>query len=53
MGGLRGKILVWIQYYLKDREMRTVIKDITPSWRNVTSTAGVSLSTHNVPDMYK
>ena len=37
IGGLRGKVLEWMQDYLKDREMRTVIREPTSSWRNVTS----------------
>ena len=35
--GLRGKVLEWMQDYLKDREMITVIREATSSWRNVTS----------------
>ena len=27
IGGLRGKILEWMRDYLKDRQMRTVIRD--------------------------
>ena len=34
-GGLRGKVLEWMQDYLKGREMRTIIKEATSSWRNV------------------
>ena len=37
IGGLRGKLLEWMQDYLKDREMRTVIREETSSWTNVTS----------------
>ena len=37
IGGLREKVLEWMQDYLKDREMRTVIREATSSWRNVTS----------------
>ena len=34
---VRGKVLEWMQDYLKDREMRTVIREATSSWRKVTS----------------
>ena len=37
IGGLRGKVLEWMQDYMKDREMRTVIREAASSWRNVTS----------------
>ena len=37
IGGLRGKVLEWMQDHLKNREMRTVIREVTLSWRNVTS----------------
>ena len=37
IGGLRGKLLEWMQDYLKDTEMRTVIREETSRWRNVTS----------------
>ena len=36
-GGLRGKLLEWMQDYLKDREMRTVIREATSSLGKVTS----------------
>ena len=36
IGGLLGKLLEWMQDYLKDREMRTVIREETSRWRNVT-----------------
>ena len=36
-GGLKGKILRWMDDYLQDREMRTIIKDSKSSWREVTS----------------
>ena len=35
--GLRGKVLEWMQSYLKGREMKTVIRDSASSWRSVTS----------------
>ena len=53
IGGLRGKILEWMQDYLKDRELKTVIRDVASNWRNVTSGVRVSLSTHNVPGICK
>ena len=31
LGGLRGKVLEWMQDYFKDREMRTVIRETTSS----------------------
>ena len=34
---LRGKTFEWMQDYLKHGEMRTAIKDIASSWRNVIS----------------
>ena len=37
IGGLRGKVLEWMQDYLKNREMRTVIREATSSWRNLIS----------------
>ena len=37
IGGLQGKLLEWMLDYLKDREMRTVIREATSSWRKVTS----------------
>ena len=50
--GLQGKLLEWMQDYWKDKEMRTVIREATSSWRKVTSgvcIAGVSPpSTHHV-----
>ena len=37
IGGLRGKILEWMQDNFKDKQMRTVIRDTAASWRNVLS----------------
>ena len=39
IGGLGGKILDWMQNYLKDGEMRAVIRDAASSWGNITSGA--------------
>ncbi len=36
-GGLRGALLHWISDFLRGREMRTVVKDRKPSWREVIS----------------
>ena len=36
-GGVDGKLLSWMENYLKGRQMRTVIRDKMSKWRNVTS----------------
>ena len=36
-GGLRGKILEWMEDYLKNREMRTVIRNTVSIQNEVTS----------------
>ena len=36
-GGLKGKMLKWIESYLRGREMRTVIKDVKSDWLAVES----------------
>ena len=36
-GGLKGKVLKWMESYLNGREMRTVIKDVKSEWRAVES----------------
>ena len=51
IGGLRGKILKWMRDYLKDREMRTVIKDNYSSWSKVTS--GVPQGSVLAPIMFQ
>ena len=51
IGGLRGKVLEWMQDYLKDREMRTVIREETSNWRNVTS--GVPQGSVLAPIMFQ
>ena len=51
IGGLRGKPLKWMQDYLKDREMRTVIRKETSIWRNVTS--GVPQGSILAPIMFQ
>ena len=37
IGGLKGKLLKWMGDYLKDREMRTIIRDNYSSWSGVIS----------------
>ena len=49
--GLRGKVLEWMQDYLKDREMKTAIRDAASSWRNVTS--GVPQGSVPAPIMFQ
>ena len=34
-GRLKGTLKNWIEYYLKEREMRTVVKDEKSEWREV------------------
>ena len=41
----------WMQDYLKDREMRTVIREETSRWRNVTS--GVPQGSVLAPIMFQ
>ena len=54
IGGLRGKVLEWMQDYLKDREMRTVIREaIKLDKCNKWSTAGGSPSTHKISNICK
>merc|ERR1711980_83849 len=36
-GGVGGRLLDWMEDYLKDREMRTVIRNESSSWLKVTS----------------
>ena len=51
IGGLRGKVLEWMGDYLKDREMRTVIRDTYSSWKSVTS--GVPQGSVIAPIMFQ
>ena len=37
MGGVTGKLLTWMENYLQGREMRTVVRDVKSSWKEVTS----------------
>ena len=50
-GGLRGKVLEWMRDYLRDRKMRTVIRDSYSSWRSVTS--GVPQGSVIAPIMFQ
>ena len=36
-GGLKGKVLDWMESYLRGREMRMIVKDIKSEWRTVES----------------
>ena len=36
-GGLKGTLLEWMKDYIQDREIRTVIRDCSSSWCEVTS----------------
>ena len=49
IGGLRGNLLEWD--YLKDREMRTVIRDTYSTWAKVTS--GVPQGSVLAPIMFQ
>ena len=49
--GLKGKLLKWMGDYLKDREMRTVIRDSYSSWSGVTS--GVPQGSVLAPIMFQ
>ena len=51
IGGLKGKLLKWMGDYLKDREMRTVIRDNYSSWSGVTS--GVPQGSVLAPIMFQ
>ena len=51
IGGLRGKVLEWMGDYLKDREMRTVVRDTYSSWKSVTS--GVPQGSVIAPIMFQ
>ena len=51
IGGLKGKVLRWMEDYLKDREMRTVIRDSYSSWSKVTS--GVPQGSVLAPIMFQ
>ena len=54
IGGLRGKLLEWMQDYLKDREMRTVEGgNFKLEESNKWSTAEISPSTHNIKNKCK
>ena len=37
IGGLKGRLLCWMEDYLKDREMRTVIKNEKSNWCSIES----------------
>ena len=37
IGGLKGKVLEWMRDYLKDREMRTVIREAVVQWNRLRS----------------
>ena len=51
IGGLRGKLLEWMEDYLKAREMRTVIRDTYSNWKRVTS--GVPQGSVIAPIMFQ
>ena len=54
IGGLRGKLLEWIQNYLKDRnENCDQGRNFELEESNKWSTTGVSHSTHHVPGICK
>ena len=51
MGGVKGVVLDWMTDYLKDREMRTVIRDTNSEWSVVTS--GVPQGSVLAPIMFQ
>ena len=51
IGGLKGIVLNWMKDYLQDREMRTIIRDTSSSWCEVTS--GVPQGSVLAPIMFQ
>ena len=51
VGGLKGKMLEWMKDYLQDRQMKTVIKDVSSSWCKVIS--GVPQGSVLAPIMFQ
>ena len=50
-GGLKGTLLEWMKDYIQDREIRTVIRDCSSSWCEVTS--GVPQGSVLAPIMFQ
>ena len=54
IGELKGTLKNWMEDYLKEREMRTVVKDEKSEWRSEKwNTTGISFGTNNVFNICK